>query len=266
MAPARRKPPTSVAALDVIYEDNHLLVVNKPAGLATMGDAGRTTLHSVAAAYLKEKYQKPHGVYVGIVSRLDSFTSGVIVLARTSKAAARLNTQFAQHAKSLESESRQQHPAVKQIRKTYLAVARPEPNPAAPLDEGGRLDDFVYKDDRAHRMRTHRTKRDDAKPASLLYQTLHRTDEWNVFAVAPLTGRKHQIRVQFAARGWPLLGDRKYGSQSDWPSGIALHSYRLTIEHPTKRELMTFQCPPPPSWNNVRSKAWTSGLSDLSWE
>ncbi|MFG0254743.1 MAG: RluA family pseudouridine synthase, partial [Rhodopirellula sp. JB053] len=61
-------------------------------------------------------------------------------------------------------------------------------------------------------------------------------------------------------------GDRKYGSQSDWPSGIALHSYRLTIEHPTKRELMTFQCPPPPSWNHIRSKAWTSGLSDLSWE
>ncbi len=124
--------------LEVLYEDNHLLVVNKPAGIATMGDGDRLTLHSLAAAYLKEKYQKPHGVYVGIVSRLDSLVSGVVVLARTSKAAARLNTQFAEHAKCLNAGginafiSKGSADAMS-IRKTYLAVVRAEPHRSAPL-------------------------------------------------------------------------------------------------------------------------------------
>ncbi|MCM2372236.1 RluA family pseudouridine synthase [Aporhodopirellula aestuarii] len=251
--------------LDVVYEDNHLLVVNKPAGLATMGDGDRVTLHSLAAAYLKQKYNKPHGVYVGIVSRLDSVTSGVIVLARTSKAAARLNSQFSQHAAHLENQSGKKVVAPTSIRKTYLAVARPEPNRAAPLAPEGRLDDLIYKDDQAHRMRATRTHQAGAKPASLIYQTLTVGDDRNVIAVAPLTGRKHQIRVQLAARGWPIVGDRKYGSQTAWQSGIALHSFRLTIEHPTKREMMTFECPPPPSWNNVRSRELNAQLKSLHW-
>lgn len=252
--------------LDVLYEDNHLLVVNKPAGLATMGDGDRVTLHSIAAAHLKEKYNKPHGVYVGIVSRLDSVTSGVIVLARTSKAAARLSSQFAQNAKNLEYQIDTENVKPTSIRKTYLAVARPEPNRSAPLAADGRLDDFLYKDDQAHRMRAVRTSRPGAKPAALLYQTLTSGDDRNVIAVAPLTGRKHQIRVQLAARGWPIVGDRKYGSQTAWESGIALHSLRLTIEHPTLREMMTFECPPPPSWNNDRSRELRSRLSDLRWK
>ncbi|TWU19893.1 RluA family pseudouridine synthase [Allorhodopirellula heiligendammensis] len=255
--------------LNVLYEDNHLLVVNKPAGLATMGDGDRTTLHSLAAAYLKQKYDKPHGVYVGIVSRLDSLVSGVIVLARTSKAAARLNTQFADHAQRLNAATSK--PASRDrltppsIRKTYLAVVRAEPHRAAPLAANGRLDDHLYKDDAAHRMRAAQASRDDAKPASLLFQTLTTSDHSSVLAVAPLTGRKHQIRVQLAARGWPILGDRKYGSQTEWPTGIALHSMQLTIEHPTRREPMTFVCPPPVAWNRVRSRELERQWDNLSW-
>ncbi|WP_404304445.1 RluA family pseudouridine synthase [Neorhodopirellula lusitana] len=221
----------------VIYEDNHLLVVNKPAGVSTMGDENRQTLHTLAGAYLKQKYQKPHGVYVGIVSRLDAMTSGVIVLARTSKAAARLNVQFAQKSSS------------KHLEKTYLAIVQATNGVAANLSDKGTLSDYLYKDDAAHRMRATAGPQDGAKLAELGYRMLHRSDSYQVMSVVPKTGRKHQIRVQFATRGWPILGDRKYGSPLQWADGIALHSQRLTIEHPTRREPMTFECPPPESWN-----------------
>lgn len=235
--------------LDVLYEDNHLLVVNKPSGLATMGDAGRSTLHSLAADYLKQKYRKPHGVYVGIVSRLDAMTSGVIVLARTSKAAARLNVQFA--AKSNTScipRANDSQDAFGSLQKSYLCIVRPQPNRTADLPSDGRLLDFLYKDDEAHRMRTCEHPRANTKASELQYETIERRGEDLMLSVVPLTGRKHQIRVQFASRGYPILGDRKYDSPVKWPSGIALHSHRLTIEHPTLRELMTFSCPPPNSW------------------
>lgn len=255
--------------LKILYEDNHLLVVNKPAGLATMGDGDRPTLHTHAAAYLKEKYNKPHSAYVGIVSRLDALVSGVIVLARTSKAAARLNAQFADHAKTLnvgtDAAAAAGDDAPLSIRKTYLAVVRAEPHRSAPLADSGRLDDFLYKDDAAHRTRASSTRRDDAKPASLIFQTLFSNDHSSVLAIAPLTGRKHQIRVQLASRGWPILGDQKYGSETHWPTGIALHSLQLTIEHPTLREPMTFTCPPPVAWDRVRSRDLESRWNDLHW-
>lgn len=261
----------SIPSLDVLYEDNHLLVVNKPAGLATMGDGGRSTLHTLAGAYLKEKYHKPHGVYVGIVSRLDSMTSGVIVLARTSKAASRLSSQFANHAKQLNQsggiasgfEGSALHAG--SIRKTYLALVRIDPHCETDLSREGRLDDYLYKDEKAHRMRACESTKEDAKPAALLYQTLLRVADTQVLAVAPLTGRKHQIRVQFADRGNPIVGDRKYGSVASWQPGIALHSHRLTIEHPTRREPMTFEAPLPPSWNAVRCKELERRLRELNW-
>ncbi len=114
-------------------------------------------------------------------------------------------------------------------------------------------------------MRAATAQHDDAKPAALMYQTLTASDHSSVLAVAPLTGRKHQIRVQLAARGWPILGDRKYGSQTDWPVGIALHSLKLTFEHPTRREPMTFSCPPPIAWNRVRSRDLEAQWNGVSW-
>lgn len=227
-------------SLDVLYEDNHLLVVNKPVRLATMGTADGETLHSLAGEYIKRKYNKPHGVYVGIVSRLDSMTSGVIVLARTSKAADRLNKQFAAKSKSASPSG---------LQKEYWAIVRAEPNRSAQFADEGSWNDWLYKDEAAHRMRASVSPRDDAKVAELKYTTLHQSEELAVVSVLPITGRKHQIRVQFASRGFPVLGDRKYGSQSDWKEGIALHSRSLTIEHPTLKKMMTFECPPPPSWD-----------------
>lgn len=238
-----------------------------------MGSQAGMTLHALAAAYLKEKYNKPHAAYVGIVSRLDSMTSGVIVLARTSKAAARLNAQFADHAQRLSREAQGNGEAklsTELIRKTYLAVADRETGLGSSADSlstsAGRLDDYLFKDDAAHRMRVSKRMPDGAKAAALIYRTLGSAAEGRVLAVAPLTGRKHQIRVQFAARGWPIRGDRKYGSSARWPSGIALHSYQLTIEHPTRRVPMTFSCPLPSSWSAVLSKSLQSRLRDFSWD
>lgn len=222
----------------LLYEDNHLLVCNKPAGLATMGDAEDLTLHSFAAAYLKVRYKKPAGVFVGVVSRLDRMTTGVIVLARTSKAAGRLSAQFA---------SRSEKPE-----KIYLAVVEGLlPDPRATWS------DILFKDEPAHRMRcvdNRTTPRSDVKTqhAELEYEVFAQSTDQTAVAVRLLSGRKHQIRVQFADRGSPVVGDRKYGADSRWPQGIALHSWQLQIVHPTLRERMTFTAPPPQAW-----PAWT---------
>lgn len=215
--------------LDVLYEDNHLLVVNKPAGIATMGAESGPTIHALAAEYIKRKYNKPGKAFVGIVSRLDTMTSGVLVLARTSKAASRLSAQFA--AKSAG------------VTKIYLAVVHPQ------LEQSeGEWTDWVRKDDRARRMRIVAPSDAEAKQASLRYVTIDTPNHDSLVAVQLLTGRKHQIRVQFADRGRPVLGDRKYGSSQQFSQGVALHSWRLQIEHPTRRHSMWFAAPPPKSW------------------
>lgn len=235
--------------LEVLYEDNHLLVVNKQAGLPTMGAESGATVHSLAARYIKEKYSKPGRVFIGVVSRLDAMTSGVLVLARTSKAASRLTEQFASksQSKSGDKNSKPKKTPVMPPRKVYLAIVE------------GRLDadadqwtDEIRKDESAHRMRLSPTPRDDSKTASLRYQRLAANKVNTTVAVELLTGRKHQIRTQFADRDHPVLGDRKYGSQTKFKNGIALHSWRLQIEHPTKRVPMWFEARLPSSWQQVQ--------------
>ncbi len=228
-------------AIDVLFEDNHLLVVNKPAGLATMGITDAVSLHGIASEYLRHKYGKPGNVFVGIVSRLDTVTSGVIVMARTSKAASRLTPQFADHSG-------------KQAAKVYLAILDGQ------LDsDDGELRHYVYKDDDAHRMRAilgtdAPSRRDDAKQATLRYAVTHRGQSQTTVAVRLFSGRKHQIRVQFAAIGHPLAGDRKYGATSKFGPdaggvpGVALHSWRLQIVHPTLRHRISFGAQPPQAW------------------
>lgn len=231
--------------LEVLFEDNHLLVINKPAGLPTMGAESGDTVHSLAAHYVKHKYNKPGKVFIGIVSRLDAMTSGALVLARTSKAASRLTEQFA--SKSLKDNGQQttkkKKAAARSPRKVYLAVVE------------GRLDaeadhwtDQIRKDESAHRMRLSPAPRDDSKPAELRYQRLTASQGHTTVVVELLTGRKHQIRTQFADRDHPILGDRKYGSQIKFKNGIALHSWGLQIEHPTKRVPMWFEASLPSSW------------------
>lgn len=219
-----------MSEVDVIYEDNHLLVVNKPTKLATMGTTGQSTLHSLGCEYIRRTCSKPGKVYLGVVSRLDSMTSGVIVMARTSKAASRLTPQFANHSGE-------------GAKKTYLAVVTGR----VEQQEGVLVDD-VYKDDAAHRMRVAHHARAGAKEARLEFSVLGYDRDSTLLKVKPLTGRKHQIRLQWSEAGFPLLGDSKYGSERSWPTGIALHSWRLSIVHPTKKERMTFEASVPDAW------------------
>ena len=230
--------------MKVLYEDNHLLVVDKPAGMATMGaEAAEETVHRWAADYLKRRYQKPGNVFVGVVSRLDQVTTGVLVLARTSKAASRLSIQFGGPGKSKKVSTRAE--------KLYLAMVAGDLENDSGLPQSGTLIDSVWKDDAAHRMRVNRTGRADAQEARLNYFVIDRTPSRTLVAVRLLTGRKHQIRLQFAERGHPILGDRKYGSRTDFPAGVALHSWHLLIAHPTKTTGMHFQAPIPATWLGV---------------
>ena len=241
--------------LNVLYEDNHLLVVNKPAELATMGAESGPTLHSIAAQYIRHKYNKPGKAFIGIVSRLDSVTTGVIVMARTSKGASRLAPQFSAPPFSGGKSGMGSGGGATKI---YLA-AIPGRLPA----DSGELTDLLYKDDRARRMRVTDTAkkdgpqdgpqdgREDAVKATLRYLTLVQTQQASLLAIQLLTGRKHQIRVQLADRGLPILGDRKYGSPDQFSPGIALHSWELGITHPTLKKRMTFSADLPRSWKHL---------------
>ncbi|MCH2183177.1 MAG: RluA family pseudouridine synthase [Mariniblastus sp.] len=215
----------------ILYEDNHLLVVNKPALLATMGvSTGETSLVTLVKDYLKKKYDKPGNVYLGVVSRLDAFVSGVTVLARTSKAAARLNDQFRQAL----------------VEKTYWAIV-PDNLPS----ERGRLKDRLVKDDARRRMITvgkQDARYEEGKEARLTYQVIGRCRDQCLVQIHLETGRKHQIRVQLEAIGCPIVGDRKYNSPLHFDPGIALHSRQLKITHPTLKKEMAFESPPGDSW------------------
>lgn len=216
--------------LSVLFEDNHLLVVNKPAGLATMGVApGEESLWERGRAYLKEKYAKPGNVFLGVVSRLDAAVSGVIVLARTSKAAARLSEQFREGT----------------AEKTYLAIVSGKIAPPST----GRLEHWMEKDESQQKMVISTVSRPDLKRALLEFRRIASLgDQSWLLEVRLLTGRKHQIRAQLAAAGWPICGDRKYGSKQSFPIGIGLHSYSLSLTHPTQQKRVNWSAPPPKAW------------------
>ncbi len=226
--------PAYLPPLKVLFEDNHLLVVNKPAGIATMGTAaGTTSMVTLAKAYLKQQYEKPGNVYLGVVSRLDSLVSGVLVFARTSKAAARLSAQFRE----------------RETKKIYWAIVAGIPKPKA-----GELLHWMSKDESQQKMVVRSKKSAETQEAWLKYQTLRELTQGTLLEVELLTGRKHQIRVQLAAAGNPILGDRKYGSEEPFPSGIALHARSLTIEHPTLKKAMTFVAELPPAWEQWKGR------------
>jgi 23S rRNA pseudouridine1911/1915/1917 synthase len=207
------------------------LVVVKPAMLATMGTSGeRASLLDQAKAYIKAKYQKPGNVYLGVVSRLDAPVTGVLVIARTSKAASRLTEQF----------------RARTVEKTYWAAVEGTPRPAS-----GELLDYVRKDERHRKMHVANKGAADAKEARLTYRTLQPLAGGALLEVELDTGRKHQIRLQLAHAGHPILGDRKYGSRRPFPRGVALHARRLAFDHPTRGERLDFTAPPPDSWRGL---------------
>ena len=219
---------SSALPLNVLYEDNHLLVVNKPAMLPTMGvSSPKVSLLDVAKRYVAEKYNKPGNVYLGVVSRLDAPVTGVVILARTSKAARRLTSQFRE----------------RQVEKIYWAVVAGVPD--RPTET---LQHHLCKDDRHRRMHVTHPDNPDAQLARLHYQALASHGDACLLEVQLETGRKHQIRVQLAKIGHPVWGDRKYGSQHAFSSGIALHARRLTLQHPVRDESLQFEAPLPASW------------------
>jgi 23S rRNA pseudouridine1911/1915/1917 synthase len=224
--------------LEVLYEDNHLLVVVKPAGLPTQGAAAdRPSLLTVAKQYIRRKYHKPGNVYLGVVSRLDALVSGVVVLARTSKSANRLNRQFRLHT----------------VHKGYWALVEGIPEPAEAT-----CVDWVWHDERHRRMRVTDQAARGALEARLNYRRLDVFHGFALVDVELVTGRKHQIRVQLAHRGWPIVGDRQYGSRVEFPSGIALHARQLEFNHPIGGGALEFNVAAPDCWAAFRQQV--SGL------
>lgn len=221
-APGPKRLTTS--DLRILYEDNHLIGVFKPGGILVQGDKTRDpTLMDTVKDYLKEKYAKPGNVYLGLVHRIDRPVSGVVLYARTSKAASRLTKEF----------------AARRVEKTYLAVVIGTP----PLDEG----EIVSFIERVHlRSRIALEESERAKEAVLSYRVLERQAGRALLELRPRTGRHHQLRLQLADMGFPVVGDVKYGAPETLPDKtIALHAGVLEVAHPTRDERVRLAAPPP---------------------
>lgn len=218
--------------LQVLYEDNHLIAVNKRAGDIVQGDkTGDVPLSEVVKNYLKEKYNKPGNVYLGVVHRLDRPTSGIVLFAKTSKALPRLNKLFAE----------------KKTGKTYWAVVK---NP--PPNESGTLVHFLKRNPKQNKSYAHDKEVPESKKAILHYRTIKKLDHYIVLEIDLETGRHHQIRAQLAAIGCPIKGDLKYGFHRSNPDGsIHLHARKLSLIHPVQKKPIGFIAPTPsdPIWD-----------------
>ena len=217
--------------LEILFEDNHCLAVCKPAGVLTMGD--RTDDESVverARRYLKRKHNKPGRVFLGVVHRLDRPVSGVVLFARTSKAAARLAEQFRSG----------------RVRKTYHALVEGTGVPAQ-----GECIDWLLKDRERNIVRRVKAGTPGARKCVLSFRRLAAHGSKTLVEIVPLTGRSHQIRVQLAALGHPIVGDRKYGSRSSSRGTIALHAASLTFEHPVLGNSVTLIAADPAAWKKL---------------
>jgi 23S rRNA pseudouridine1911/1915/1917 synthase len=252
-------PSDLAAPLDILCEDGPVLAVNKPAGLLTLGaKPGVPTLERQVKQFLKEKYHKPGNVYLGIPHRLDRPASGVVVFARNSKAAARLAEQFRE----------------RQVRKVYWALVEKAPDPPE-----GELVDWLLKAPDAARVEIVPPETPGAREARLKYRIVHCHSELRIphsefpgppsaggeksttlIEIELLTGRTHQIRVQLAGHGWPIVGDAQYGAATrlveapladprDEP--IALHARSLTILHPVRYDALTITAPLPANWGSL---------------
>ena len=229
-------------SVDILCEDGPLLAVNKPAGLPTQGvPVALPSLESAVKAYLKDKYQKPGNVYLGIPHRLDRPVSGVVIFARNSKAAARLAEQF----------------RLREVRKWYLAVTEGCPDSTA-----GMLSDWLLKEPELAQMNVVPAETPGAKLATLSYRLLERKGDRSLLLIELHTGRMHQIRIQAASRGLRILGDTTYGGpeffdiddESDDEgelASMALHALRLEIRHPQTAKQLAFTADPPGTWENL---------------
>ena len=208
----------------VLYEDNHIITAIKPAGVLSQGDGSDSPdILTILKAYIKEKYEKPGEVYLGLVHRLDRPVSGVMVFARTSKAASRLSEQIRQ----------------RKVDKIYRCVVD------GVLEGEGRLENYIFKDEARNMVAVTDTEKPGFKASYLDYKALSSKDGMTLVEVKLGTGRSHQIRAQMAHSGYPLIGDQKYGKKDIRTKDIALEAYKLSFEHPVKREFITFEAPIP---------------------
>ena len=212
--------------LQVLFEDNHLLIVNKRPGDIVQGDiTGDTPLSDIAKEYIAEKYQKPGAVFLGVVHRLDRPTSGIVVFARTSKALTRLNKLFAE----------------RKTEKTYWAIVK-----NAPPKNSETLIHYLKRNTKQNKSYAHRKEVDESKKAVLTYQVLKKLTNYYLLEVALETGRHHQIRSQLSAIGCPIKGDLKYGfDRSNKDGSIHLHARKLSFIHPVKKEPLNIIAPTP---------------------
>ena len=220
------------SSIEVIYEDNHLIIVNKRAGDIVQGDkTGDTPLSDVVKEYIKDKYNKPGNVYLGVVHRLDRPTTGIVLFAKTSKALPRLNKLFAE----------------KVAKKTYWAIVKNKPS-----KDQDTLTHWLKKNPKNNKSRAYIKEVDDSKKAILHYQILKKLDTYFLLEVNLETGRHHQIRVQLSNIGCPIKGDLKYGfNRSNKDASIHLHARVLEFIHPVSKELIKAVAPLPsdPVWN-----------------
>ena len=218
----------------VIYEDNHLLVVNKPNNILVQGDKTKDeTLLDFAKKYIKIKYNKPGKVFLGLVHRLDRPVSGVLFFARTSKALTRLNKQLRD----------------KEVEKTYLAISR---NPIK--RRAGTISNYLLKDSSKNKVRITSPKTKDAKQSETNYEYIGQLEKLHLVKLNPVTGRSHQLRVHMKSLDCCILGDLKYGDSQALPDkSIALHCYQMQIIHPTTKEALKVKANTPNSahWKKI---------------
>ena len=212
--------------MTVVYEDNHIIVVNKTASEIVQADkTGDTPLSETVKQYLKEKYQKPGNVFLGVTHRLDRPVSGLVIFAKTSKALTRLNEMF----------------RAGEVKKTYWAVVK-----NAPKESEGELVHFLVSNEKQNKSYAYDKEVPNSKKAVLDYRLIGRSENYYLLEVDLKTGRHHQIRCQLAKMGCPIKGDLKYGSPRSNPDGsICLHARRVRFVHPVSKELIELKAPLP---------------------
>jgi len=220
--------------IEVLYEDNHIIAVNKRPSDIVQGDkTGDTPLSEFVKQYIKEKYHKPGEVFVGTVHRIDRPVSGIVLFAKTSKALARLNQMFQS----------------KEIQKTYWAVVKNKPQTIK-----GKLIHYLKKNEAKNMSRAYEKEQQGALRSELDYELILSLDNYHLLEITPHTGRHHQIRVQLSTIKCPIKGDIKYGfDRTNKDASIHLHARKIEFIHPVKKELITIIAPPPNDsiWNEI---------------
>ena len=220
--------------MQVLYEDNHIIAVSKTCHEIVQGDkTGDTPLSEMVKAYIKEKYQKPGEVFLGVTHRLDRPTTGVVLFARTSKALTRLNAMFQSH---------------ELIRKTYWAIVEKTENGKVKgeNDEAIRLENYLWRNEKQNKSFVVKAGTKDAKRAVLSYRALAQSDRYTLLEINLETGRHHQIRCQLSAIGLPIKGDLKYGAKrSNSDGGISLHARKIEFVHPVSKLPISITAPIP---------------------